>query len=591
MIIKKEGRERNFNIFDSAISLDPKNKIIPLRNDQLKEELSNKNKEVNTKNSFQPNAVVSTKSQRGIYEELNNYNFPDITKSRQINLPVRQDLQQLHDNNLLNQTQTDIPKIEYAEQCQEMYIDQESNLNFNVNNTVLGQSENSQEEILDVQIPEREDDQKEENSLPIGKEYLNYCDNANSQCKIKKPLTKPCNVCGNSHLEKYEILKFSTFGDFLKILNKSVNLNPEESYLTIQTDSNLINVKIENRKYLEDPTSLEKLKSEINKIKEDFQNGIIKQENIFKRTKRICHICLSEKLCQEKGLSDLLDCVIEEDEKAELDIVKKEEILRNINTFMPSIQKIKLEETDNEADTKIFNIFDYIFGKKKFNPDVMKFGVSSSINSFDDSSIRQGKKPTRDCKFSLLPSSKDTNQFNNLKFLNDINDMSMSHNADKHKLNNLTSQEEATETLYNLIAKAVYQYSTCQSLSTYNNLIINISFFLLEQYIKEYSEIISRREESTQIIKETLEIIRNSCQVAEISENQTTNITSNITTNIILTNLIPEGSDSLESLKKQNSESSNLLNILKSVLADMKSQSAGILPSDNKLENVVRQDI
>ncbi len=571
LVEKKEERDRNFNIFDSAISLDSKNKIFFSNKDQLKEGLFNKNKEVNANNIFQYNAS-SIKSRVGVYEELNNYNFTDINKTQFSNENFQKNISlnlkdQLH-NDGFESTQILHKGNDFEPQEKNTQIIFEGQLN----NTAFQGEPSKTAEIFNVlrpQIIEEENlFQKEDDSFnfQLSNEYLNYCKENNITPRNKKPLTKPCNICGNSHLEKYEIMKFTTFSDFLKILYKSINLSPNESYLTIQTESNFINALISNRKYLEDPLHVEKLKRDFSKIKEDFQNGTIKQENNFKRTKRICHVCLSEKLSQENGMNDLLDSVIEEDEKAELDLVKKEEILRNINTFMIPIQKIKQEEEgENDAERKFFNIFDYIFGKKKFNSEVMKLAVSSSNNSSDDSSIRNCKNAPRESKFSMPRSSKEISQFNNLKFLND-----MSKNQEKLKLNPKKFKEVEPEKFYSLLAKAVFQYSTFQSLSTYNNLIINISFFLLEQYLTEYSEIISKREESALIIKESLEKIQNSLPQ---SQNEINNYEDRFN---FLNKISNDSSNTIDSLHKQNSESSKLLCILKDVLADMKTQCANI---------------
>ncbi len=569
LVEKKEERDRNFNIFDSAISLDSKNKIFFSNNDQLKEGLFNKNKEVNANNIFQSKAN-SIKSRVGVYEELNNYNFTDINKTqfsnenfqKNISLKVKE---QLHNDEF--ESRPDLQKGNYLEPQEK---NQQLIFEGQLTNTAFQGDPSKTAEIFNLQrtqiIEEENLYQKVDDSFNFqpSNEDLNYCKENNTTPRNKKPLTKPCNICGNSHLEKYEIMKFTTFSDFLKILYKSINLSPNESYLTIQTESNLINAQISNRKYLEDPLHVEKLKTDFSKIKEDFQNGIIKQENNFKRTKRICHVCLSEKLSQENGMNDLLDSVIEEDEKAELDLVKKEEILRNINTFMIPIQKIK-QDGENDAETNFFNIFDYIFGKKKFNAEVMKLAVSSSNNSSDDSSIRNCKNEPRESKFSLPRSTKEIPIFNNLKFLND-----MSKNQEKLKLNPKKFKEVELENFYSLLAKAVFQYSTFQSLSTYNNLIINISFFLLEQYITEYSEVISKREESTLIIKESLEKIQNSLPQ---SQNEINNYEDRFN---FQNKISKDSSNTIDSLHKQNSESSKLLSILKDVLAEMKTQCANI---------------
>jgi hypothetical protein len=498
---------------------------------------------------------------------------------------------------------------------------------------------------------------------PSNRENINfssYLNPSNRVYKLKRPLTKPCILCGEAHYEKYEILKFITVSEFLNTiknyLDQRANLDSEIKVRILAQEFRIPN-------YSHNAENYQKNKAQWEEVLISFNKGEFKQENTFKRTKRFCKRCIYLKMEEANGMDTLLDAIHEEDEQAVLDIKKKEEIIRNIKEFFSASKEKSIvrggakekgrfcpqeenpyqdsynlnKKIKNSDELNAFNIFDNIFGRKKLNEEDIKMISEKVLNkSFSEKSEKSEKNDNDDNddnddeSLSDSGESKNQNQSENVKivyksliqqfggnldFMNDISQTAL-NNSDILKNNNLitkntlenfnsyTNENKYThlknenskheETKYNnnldntsqprsrissnfditnsqlaiekplslneiilLLYKINQQYNKSISFTQFQKLIIYTVFFMLDQYISQYQNIISLQTKSTKDILDYLEnfnTLKNSGlseeSVPEVSEEQK---------RVIL-------------LQKIYSKSFEILNLMNDKISQMKSQ-------------------
>lgn len=173
----------------------------------------------------------------------------------------------------------------------------------------------------------------------------------------KRFLTKPCIICEKARFAKNELLKLQTCKEFMlsfKYFIKQAEIKVEQNNMNstnlqiFLSNKNLFE-EYYDKHYKNDPTSLKKN---------------------FKRGKRICVDCF-EKYIETKpsGANELLELIREEDEQAEIDETKKNEIFREIKKFMymngyDVDKSFPIFSNSVDLTEENFNIFNIIFSKK-----------------------------------------------------------------------------------------------------------------------------------------------------------------------------------------------------------------------------------
>jgi hypothetical protein len=468
------------------------------------------------------------------------------------------------------------------------------------------------------------------------------------KCKIKKPLTKPCILCGEAHFEKHEILKFTTVSEFLNTINIFL-----EQRLTLDSHSKINNLAeefdIPNYTLCDDNYQNNKLQWE--KVLHSFNQGEFKQENTFKRTKRFCKRCIYLKMEEYTGMDTLFDAIHEEDEQAVLDVKKKEEIIRNIKEFFStSKEKIIVRDDGQEIASfcpqeenhyqdglnfnkkskkseklNAFNIFDNIFGRKKLTEETFKMFSDKYMNRFysdksekndDDESSSESDEYINQNQSVIEKNVYDSliEQFGgNLNFMNDISHSDI-NNLDNLQNKNLNSNiplenndsyskekmftnwknenSKFEETKFNcnnpnqsarykntshfisnnsqlgiekamslneiilLYYKIVQQYNKSISFTQFQKLIIYTVFFMLDQYISQYQNIISMQTKTTMDILDYLDNI-NTSNNSELEESLLK---------------LSEEQKRVVLLNKIYSKSLEILNVMNDKISQMKSQ-------------------
>jgi hypothetical protein len=446
---------------------------------------------------------------------------------------------------------------------------------------------------------------------PSNRENINfssYLNPSNRGLKLKRPLTKPCILCGEAHYEKYEILKFITVSEFLNTiknyLDQRANLDSDIKVRILAQEFRIPN-------YSHNAENYQKNKAQWEEVLVSFNKGEFKQENTFKRTKRFCKRCIYLKMEEANGMDTLLDAIHEEDEQAVLDIKKKEEIIRNIKEFFSASKEktfvrggakekgrfcpqeenhyqdsynLNNKKIKNSDELNAFNIFDNIFGRKKLSEADIKMISEKVLNkSFSEKSEKNDNDDDNDNDDESLSDSgesKNQNQCENVKnvyeslihqfggnldFMNDISQTALNNgdifknnnnlitksslenfnsytNENMHtQLKNENSKHEETKFNNNLdntsqpgrsrvssnfditnsqlviekplslneiillLYKINQQYNKSISFTQFQKLIIYTVFFMLDQYISQYQNIISLQTKSTKDILDYLE--------------------------------------------------------------------------------------
>ena len=186
-------------------------------------------------------------------------------------------------------------------------------------------------------------------------------------------LTKPCLICRKARFSRNELLKLLTFEEFMlsfKYFIKQAEVKVEENNFDVL----YLETFYENKKLFQE--YLDKhFKSDPNLLKMNFRRG-----------KRICITCFQNNIEKKPlGANELFELVTEEDEQAEMDQTKKNEIFSEIKKFM-YINGYDVDKSfpifSNSVDLSVenFNIFNMIFAKHRQEDST--WHRNSNVNSF-----------------------------------------------------------------------------------------------------------------------------------------------------------------------------------------------------------------
>lgn len=205
----------------------------------------------------------------------------------------------------------------------------------------------------------------------------------------RKPLTKPCYVCGYSHFNRSEIQKFPSYSNLINTLQNLMEQRETMSdtdMTNLKYSLNILNFSKNDENFVNNRKALQ----EVSKSLES------KSEENFRRTKRICKKCLYTHLEKEGGINLIFNSVQEEDEQPTLDADKKEEILKNIKEFYSkngynmTYDQTIVDPNSQKRDQS--NIFNNIFEKRKVNDESERSDRSETYDkiksAMDDSSFR-----------------------------------------------------------------------------------------------------------------------------------------------------------------------------------------------------------